>query len=181
MPDKISRRVALCGLLSALMLVIMLFFSAIPLSTYAPPALAGTLSIPIVWELGRKPGFLVYLTVSILSLFLAPDKEPALLFLFLLGWYPVARSQLQHLPRKPVRILVKLAIFNLATCLAYALMLFVLTMPDLRAESAQWTMPLMVGILLLGNAAFLLYDVMLARMADLYVYRIRCKLFPPRI
>ena len=35
-------------------------------------------------------------------------------------------------------------------------------------------------MLLLGNVTFLLYDLMLARMTDLYVYRLRPKLFPHR-
>ena len=56
MPNKTSGRVALCGVLAALMLVVMLFGTMIPLSTYACPALAGAISIPVIWELGAKPG-----------------------------------------------------------------------------------------------------------------------------
>lgn len=180
MPNKTSGRVALCGILAALMLVIMLFGTMIPLSTYACPALAGAISIPVIWELGTKPGCLLYLAVSILSLFMAPDKEAAFLFVFLLGWYPILRPKLQHLTKKPVRVIVKLMIFNLAICLVYAWMLFVLTMPELQAEAADWTGILLAGMLLLGNATFLLYDLMLARMTDLYVYQLRRKLFPRR-
>ena len=33
-------------------------------------------------------------------------------------------------------------------------------------------------MLLLGNVTFLLYDVLLGRIGDLYVYRLRPKLFP---
>lgn len=180
MLNKTSGRVALCGVLAALMLVVMLFGTMIPLSTYACPALAGAISIPVIWELGAKPGCLLYLAVSILSLFMSPDKEAAFLFLFLLGWYPILRPKLQHLTKKPVRVVVKLAIFNLAICLVYALLLFVLTMPDLQAEAAHWTGLLLSGMLLLGNVTFLLYDLMLSRMTDLYVYRLRPKLFPHR-
>ncbi len=180
MPNKTSGRVALCGVLAALMLVVMLFGTMLPLSTYACPALAGAISIPVIWELGTKPGCLLYLAVSILSLLLAPDKEAALLFLFLLGWYPILRPKLQHLKKKPARVVVKLILFNLAICLVYALLLFVLTTPDLQAEAARWTGPLLAGMLLLGNVTFLLYDLMLSRVTDLYVYRLRAKLFPHR-
>lgn len=178
MPNKISGRVALCGVLGALILAVMLLGTMLPLATYACPALAGAMSIPVIWELGPRPGWLLYLAVSLLSLFMAPDKEAAFLFLFLLGWYPILRPKLQHLTKKPVRILVKLVIFNLATLLMYALLLFVLVMPDLQAEAADWTGLLLAAMLLLGNAAFLLYDLLLARMTDLYVYRLRPKLFP---
>ena len=37
---------------------------------------------------------------------------------------------------------------------------------------------ILAGMLLLGNVTFLLYDVLLGRIGDLYVYRLRPKLFP---
>ena len=37
---------------------------------------------------------------------------------------------------------------------------------------------ILAGMLLLGNLTFLLYDVLLGRIGDLYVYRLRPKIFP---
>ena len=177
MRNQASRRIALCGITAALMLVIMMLGSILPLSTYSAPMLTGALLIPILWEMGIRMGGLVYLAVSILSVIMAPDKEAVFLFVFLLGWYPIARPKLQHIKAKPLRWAVKLMLFNLAAILTYVFLLFVLTMPDLQAEFADWTILFLAGFLLLGNVTFVLYDMVLGRLGDFYITRIRPKLF----
>ena len=107
-----------------------------------------------------------------------PNKEAALFFALLFGWYPLARPKLQHLRRKPLRVVLKLVLFNAALAVIIALLLFVLVSPDWQADAANWTGLVVAGMLVLGNVAFLIYDVLLARISDLYVYRLRPKLFP---
>jgi len=177
MRNQASRKMALCGITDALMMVVMMLGSILPLSTYSTPMLAGALLIPILWEMGPKMGGLVYLAVSILSILMAPDKEAVFLFVFLLGWYPIARPKLQHLRNKPIRWVIKMVLFNLAGALTYVFLLFVLTMPDLQAEFADWTVLFLAGFLLLGNVTFVLYDILLGRLGDFYVVRLRPKLF----
>ena len=175
--NRMSFRVAFCGILAALMTVIMLVGPLIPTMTYVAPAAAGVFLIPVVWEFGGKTGGLLYAAVALLSFFLAPDKEAALCFVLLFGWYPVARPKLQHLRRKPVRVAVKLVLFNAALIAIYALLLFVFVMPDLQQEAQSWTVLLIAAFFVLGNISFLLYDVVLGRIGDLYVRRLRPKLF----
>ncbi len=177
MSDRRVFRVAFCGVMAALSLAFMLLGTLIPLSTFICPMLAGALAVPVVWELGAGSGWLLYAAVSALSLILAPDKEAALLYVFLLGWYPVLRPKLMHIRNRPLRIAVKLILFNAAVCAVYALLLFVFVSPDLTAETADWTGPILAGVLLLGNVTFLLYDLLLARLTDRYVTRLRPKLF----
>lgn len=177
MDERRSLRVAFCGVLAGLMAALMLLGTLIPLSTYLCPMLAGALVIPVVWELGAGSGWLVYAAVSILSLILAPDKEAALLYVLLLGWYPVLRPRLQHIARRPLRLAVKLILFNAAVCAVYALLLFVFVSPDFQAEAAEWTVLFLAGMLVLGNVTFLIYDLLLARLTDRYVTRLRPRLF----
>lgn len=177
MHNQASRRMALCGITAALMMTVMMVGSFLPLSTYSCPMLAGALLIPICWEMGPRMGGLVYLAVSILSILMAPDKEAVFLFVFLLGWYPMARPKLQHIRVTPLRWAMKILLFNLAACLTYTFLLYVLTMPDLQAEFADWTVLFLAGFLLLGNVTFLLYDIALGRLGDFYILKIRPKLF----
>ncbi|MFR6378847.1 MAG: hypothetical protein ACLUNZ_02485 [Evtepia sp.] len=95
--NRMSFRVAFCGILAALMTVIMLAGPLIPTMTYVAPAAAGVFLIPVVWEFGGKAGGLLYAAVALLAFFLAPDKEAALCFVLLFSWYPVARPKLQHI------------------------------------------------------------------------------------
>jgi len=177
MRSQASRQMALCGITAALMIVVMLLGSILPLSTYSCPMLAGALTIPVLWELGGRMSGLLYLAVSLLSILMAPDKEAVFLFVFLLGWYPIARPKLQHIRLKPARWAVKLVIFNAAALVTYAFLLFVLTMPDLQADFADWTVLLAAGFLALGNVTFVLYDILLGRLTDFYVLKLRPKLF----
>jgi hypothetical protein len=177
MMNRRSFRVAFCGVTAGLMAALMLLGTMFPMSAYICPMLAGALMIPVIWELGAGAGWMLYIAVSLLSLILAPDKEAALLFALLLGWYPVLRPRLMHIRQRPLRVAVKLVLFNAAVCAVYALLLFVFVSPDLQAESANWTIPILAGMLVLGNAAFLVYDLLLARLTDRYVKSLRPKLF----
>ena len=177
MRDRRVFRIAFCGVMAGLMAALMLVGTLIPLSTYVCPMIAGALAVPVVWEFGAGSGWLLYAAVSVLSLILAPDKEAALLYVLLLGWYPILRPRLQHIRRRPPRIAAKLLLFNAAVCVVYALLLFVFVSPDLSSEAAAWTVPALAGMLLLGNVTFLIYDQVLARLTDRYVMKWRPRLF----
>ena len=133
--------------------------------------LAGFLSIPIACECGTGMALCAYAAVAILSCLLGPDKEAAALYLFL-GWYPVLRPKLQRL-RQPLRLLVKLAIFNCAVAAVYGLLIFVLGLDSLRSELSELSRIMLTVILILGNAVFLLFDFILPRLTLLYQYRFR--------
>lgn len=177
MDNRRSIRVAFGGMAAALMLVTMLLGTLVPMSTYVCPALAGAIAVPVVWELGERTGWMLYAVVSALSLLLAPDKEAALLYILLLGWYPVLRPRVQHIRKKPLRAILKFIIFNAAIFAVYALLLFVFVSPDQQAEAADWTGWLLMGMLALGNVTFFIYDLVLARLPDFYVTKLRPKLF----
>lgn len=93
MRNRLSFRVAFCGVLAALMIAVMLLGTMIPTTTYICPALAGVLLLPVVWEFGFRTGALLYLAVALLSLILSPNKEAALFFVLLFGWSSPAPSQ----------------------------------------------------------------------------------------
>ena len=178
MRNRTSFRVALSGVLAALMVVVMLLGTLIPGTTYLCPALAGAFLVPVVWELGVRNGGLAFAVVSLLSLFLAPDKQAALFFVLLFGWYPLLRPSLQRMRQKAVRWVVKFLLFNLALAAIALVTVFVLGLPLFGAEEKNGTVLVLVGMLVLGNIAFQLYDLLLGRLGDWYVMRLRPKLFP---
>ena len=82
-----SRKMALCGMMTALSVVILCLGGMIPLATFACPMLAMLCVLPVVCGYGAGTALLLYGAVSILALLLGPDKEIVLLYVFL-GWYP---------------------------------------------------------------------------------------------
>ncbi|MGN0975074.1 MAG: hypothetical protein ACI4OL_03670, partial [Gemmiger sp.] len=133
MHQQQSRSVALCGVLGALSLVLMLMGNLIPLATYCAPALAAVLLIPVQEEYGSRNSLLLYAAVALLSLILLPDKELAAMYALVLGYYPALRPQLNRIRARIVRVAAKLAVFNMAVLVTYGLLLAVFTVPELAA------------------------------------------------
>ena len=67
-------KVALCGVVAALTVVLMLFEGLVSVASVAIPAVAGCLLIPIVAEAGLGHAFGAYGAAAVLVLLLAPDQ-----------------------------------------------------------------------------------------------------------
>ena len=70
-----AAKVALCGVVSALSVVLMLMTGIVPIATIALPALAGCLTIAIVAETNVRYGFAVYCVVSVLAILLTSGQR----------------------------------------------------------------------------------------------------------
>ena len=117
-----SQKIALCGVLGALSVVLLLVGAALQIGTYAAPMLAAFLLIPVLDEYGPKYALLLYATVSILSVLLVPELELAFFYVFVIGYYPVLRQALARIKSTLLRWIIKFAVFNGATVLVYALL-----------------------------------------------------------
>lgn len=170
-----SKKIALTGMLCALAIVIMMLGGLIPLATFCCPAFAGLMLIPIFVEYGEKFSWCAYAAIALLGLMLCPDKEAALLFVFL-GYYPILRWRLEQLHSRVGRLLAKLGIFNAAVLMMYAVCVFLLRMDQLMAEYQQMSIWLTAAALVIGNITLVIYDVLIALMTRIYVNKFRNKL-----
>ncbi len=161
-----SRKMALCGMMTALSAAVLSTGSFIPFATFAGPMLAMLCLLPILHDWGAKYALMVYAAAAVLALMLCADKELALFYAFL-GWYPAVRPRLAPLPR-PVRILLKCAMFTLAMAVMYLLIIFLFQMEAVAEEFAGYSTLMLALLVVLGNTSFLLLDVLLLRMSVLY-------------
>ena len=90
--QKKSQQVALGGIATALCIVLMFATGMIPFSYYALPALAGLVLIAVREENGLSTALIVFAAVSLLSVFVVPIKEAALLFIAFFGYYPIIKA-----------------------------------------------------------------------------------------
>ena len=137
----------------------------------APEWVAGVFShrgvlVPVLDLCGVRLALGWYAAVSLLSLLLAPDREAALLFLFL-GYYPVVQPYFARIPVRALRPCAKLLLFNAAVLLLYGLVCGLLGIPAASDGSAV----LLAVMLLLGNVTFFLYDIVIARLTRLWKRR----------
>ncbi len=171
-----SRRIALCGMFSALSLTCMLMGSFLPFSAYLAPAISGIFILPVVIEYKLRTGVMMFFAVSLLSVFLTPNKEMVAVFIFLLGWYPIVKLQLDKIKSKPLMWVVKMVAFNISTALAYFFILVIFPVGEVIAEYESMS-TVFIFILAAGaNLTFIIYDRALNRLIGFYLFVWRKKI-----
>ena len=171
----ISYRVALGGIVSALCLVTMFLAGVLPALYLLLPGIAGILLMIIAVEVNTAWAFLTYIAVSLLSLFITFDKEAALLFIMLFGHYPILRFYIQKIPLRLIRLVIKLFIYNVCIIGYFYVTVYILGLDDLLDEFddfGKYGAYILLGI---TNLIFLVYDIDLDFMHNLYKKRIMPK------
>lgn len=171
-----THQLALCGVMCALALVIMLLGGVISIATFCCPALAGLVLIPLVVDCGKRMALGAWVAISLLSLMLCPNKEAALLFTFL-GYYPVVKWRLDGIKSKWKRRGLKALILNASIAVMYGLAFYVLRIDQIMTDYQDVTRVSLIALVVLGNFTLYLYDRLLFIGAWLYVKKYRSKLF----
>ena len=169
-------RTALGGITSALALVFLFLGGVLPFASILGPVLSSMVVEIFMCEFGKKNAFIMYISVSVLSLLIAPDRECALLFLFFLGWYPMFKEISERKLNRIPCFLSKIAALNISVGLMYWLLIHVLGMSDLAADFAAYTAVMYVILIVLANITFLLADRLYTKMAAMYFRNWRAKL-----
>ncbi|MCH5304639.1 MAG: hypothetical protein J1E41_07225 [Ruminococcus sp.] len=176
---KDSFRVAFCGLICALALVLMISTGIVPVATYAFPCFAGILLVAVVIELGEKWAIAAYVSVSILSLFLAGDKESVAYFIAFFGFYPIAKSGIEKLKSRILQYVIKYALFTVCMIAAFSVCKFVLAIPDEEFTLLGFYIPW--AFLAVAELVFVVYDKCITILVVRYITTIRNRIFknPP--
>ena len=156
-----TRKIALGGMLAAVAVVIMCLGGLIPVATYICPVLCCMTAYLVLMFCGNRIAWAWFCVVVILSVLMGPDKEAAVVFLFL-GYYPIIKGRIEQLQ---LALLVKVAFFNVSIMMAYFVLIRLLGMDQIAQENAQFGVIGLVVLFVLGNITFLLLDRLLDRMA----------------
>lgn len=173
MRGRNSGRIALCGVMCALAMTMMLGGSVLPFATFCAPAIGGILLVPVAMECGMRLAWVSYAALSLLSILFVPDKESAVIFVFLLGHYPLLKAYLQRIRWRWLRAVVKTAVFNGLVFLSYGLMLYVLPIQAIVQEFAQTAPLALAGLVVMANVCFWVYDAALNNLVRAYALRLR--------
>ena len=159
---------AYCGMAAALCVALMLLGAVIPIAMFIAPALAGFLIATVCVECGRTMALTAYAAVSLLALLFVPDKEVALIFVFLLGYYPLAKPRFDRIRPAVLRCVCKLLLCNAAVLAMYGLLLVLIPAGSISQELRTTAWIVTLSTLAMGNVAFLLYDRALHNLLMLY-------------
>ena len=159
---------AVCGMAAALSVALMLLGAVFPIAMFIAPAVASFLIATVCVECGKTMALTAYGAVSLLSLLFVPDKEVALTFVFLLGYYPLAKPYFERIRPALLRAVCKLLLCNGGILAMYGLVLLLVPAGSIAEELRTTALAVSLVTLAMGNAAFLLYDRALHNMLMLY-------------
>ncbi len=162
-----SSKSALCGIIAALSVSVMLLTYISPFLVYALPVFAGMFLIVILDEVGGKWAFGTYTAVSILSFFLLADKEAAVFYFMLFGYYPILSAFLSRkLKNRIIQLLIKIIVFTISLGASVAVSSFVFNVD--YSEFSEKGKPYLILVIILMYMIFFLYDFLLSVLNLIY-------------
>ena len=165
---KAGKYIAFSGILTALAVVVMLLGSYFTVAAYALTGVASFLVYVIRTECDLRHGIAAYVCICLLGLLFVPYKEIVWLFLLLAGYYPLLKNRLDTLRFPLLRVAVKLLICNGTMVFFFYSTVNLIYTGRMLPEYAQYAKLLSVGFVILGNAAFLCFDLALGRVLRFY-------------
>ncbi len=161
--------VALCGMISALVLLLMFCSTMFPMLDYAIPTYAGFLMVAVIAEAGGKWAFLTYLSCAVLCPLMTPDYEANLLFIMFMGYYPILYVYItKNIRLTALRRLIKIAVFNIAVISFALIFQYLFTGVDLYEGLEMFGKYAPLALLGVANVFFFFYDRLLGMLTDMY-------------
>lgn len=170
-----STRIAMCGMVVALSVVLMLTSSIIPVMTYAAPLLCGVLLIPVQLEYDRRTAWTVFAAAALLTLILGFDKELAFFYLFL-GYYPIIKWRIERIRSNPRKLILKLLFFSVSLILMYVLLGLVIGFAAVMADFQDMGKIMTFLFFCMMLVCLMLFDRLLTPLSIVYVTRFQPKL-----
>lgn len=128
-------------------------------------AISSLFGIAAVIEAGIVADIFVYIGSSLVGWLIVPDKSAILVYTLFFGYYPIVKSLAERIGKPAAQWCVKLAVFNAAFSAVWFLFSsLVFASGVLKLGTAV--------VLIVGNAAFILYDIGLTKLISFYIVRI---------
>ena len=173
---KTSYKIALGAVFMAFSAIFMMATSVIPVASFAFPAIAGALLIVINVELGRKWALLVYVGVSLLSLFLSSDHTAVVSFIVFFGYYPIVKGIIEKCRKPVLEWVLKMLLFNAAIAVGVLLTILLFGMDILLMEYSEFGKAGLGIFILACEVIFVVFDIALTRLITMLIYRILPKM-----
>lgn len=161
-----AKEIALCGVLAALGVSVMVLGGLFPMAAYCCPVLVMLMLVPVLGACGRRMAWAWYFAVAVLSCLLCPNVEASALFVCL-GYYPIVQRDLNRIRLGLLRVLAKTVLFNGAIAIMYLVLVLVLGLGEIAEEMGQAGLILTLATVAIGNVTFWLTDLLLSRLGRL--------------
>jgi hypothetical protein len=165
--DK-TRKIALTGILSAFIVIVLFLESIVPTGRLGFYVLAGFILAVVMLEAGVKLAWAAYVVTCAAGFLLIPEKLNLLPYVLFFGIYTMLKFHIESLRKLWLEILLKLAVFNLFLWPAWSFAKVFL--PPSFTEGA---MVILAGIVL--QVFFVIYDILFTAWIRYYFEKIAPK------
>ncbi|MBQ7106722.1 MAG: hypothetical protein IJN93_04315 [Clostridia bacterium] len=169
---KQTVKITFCAIMATLGTAFMLL-SYFPYFTYAVPAISGVLTLVVLIEIKGKWPLFTYIVTAVL-VFLFAEPEAKFMYILFFGYYPLLKAVIERIRSRVVQYLLKFAVFNSAIFIIYGILSSIIGV-DI-SEFGRYGIIGIACMLLLANVTFYLYDVVLVRVANIYMQMVHPKL-----
>lgn len=162
-------KLALGGICLALTIVFMFAGSIAPGIELTLFAISSVFVAVMILESGVSGAILLYLAAVILGLILVPNKIGLVPYIFLFGYYGIAKYFIEKLPKATSQIIVKVIFFAAVMCVGFLgfkeILFGAVDLPDFP-----------VAILIIAGTVFMmLYDYIYTLAINIYIRKIQRK------
>ena len=163
-----TRKFTVASIMSALAIVCIFGSAYLPTGRIALLAITSMCILVTVAECGVKYAWLQYAATSLLAILLIPFKFQVLLFIALLGYYPVLKLHIEKIDNLFFEWLVKILFFNALLVVVYFIFKYFL----LQYVSFGAIFDIIISntwiVILSSEIIFILYDYLLSFFAHYY-------------
>ena len=162
---KNSMKIAVCGIFTALSVVLLFFGGVMIIFLYMMPMITSVFMIILRRTFGVSSAVITYIATSLISFMVVPERECMLMYVLFFGYYPIIYPVLQRIKFAFIRIILKLMLFNSMLCFIQLIMIYVFGVPLLKEdEGIIFLIVFAVGF----NIMFIIYDIVVKIISILY-------------
>ncbi len=155
------------------MSITVMLTSYFPYLTYAIPAVAGLFMMVPLIECGVSWSIGAYISSAFIILIVG-EIESKILYVMLLGYYPILKSLIERIHKHVIEWVLKLICFNIAA-VAFYLVATSTVIGVSFDDFGEWGKYGAWAFLALCNVVFVIYDIGVSRMATYYMITLHNK------
>ncbi len=163
-----TRKFTVASIMSALAVVCIFGSAYLPTGRIALLAITSMCVLVTVAECGVKLAWLQYVATSLLAILLIPFKFQVLLFVALLGYFPILKLHIEKIKILWLEWLVKILFFNALLIVVYFIFKYFL----LQYASFGAIFDIVISntwlVILIAEVVFVIYDYLLSFFAHYY-------------
>lgn len=170
---KNSIKTAMCGVITALSVALMFLGGTMFVFVYIMPMLTSVFMIMLKRTFSTSGAVITYISTSILSLMLVPEKECALMYVLFFGYYPIIYHSLESIKLVPLKWIAKLIVFNVSLLSVQLLLIYAFHIPFLSEGEG---IAVIIVFAVLMNILFVIYDYTIKMLWILYEKKLESRI-----